>query len=265
MTIYSNSDEILLNTTLKLKKFNLFIGKNGSGKSRTLTNIAENLGVKIIDEGRDLGRKTTYQPYTDLPNSRITSGIYDFDDDSTRSLNEDIKQIFNRTVLNGPYYEQSRIPLYRKGKRLQVPVSSDGKGIAFSRDLLEFAHMRTANSILCVEEVSLGLYPGIVKKFLDILFSRLGEKNMQFFGTSQDVFVSLYFLEKFYDENFNFIDNPDYQIYKFKETEQNGIPKLIAEAISIENEQTFLYELVGDFVGVKEYGLLGLMSNNSSK
>lgn len=240
---------------LKPTEFNLFTGMNGSGKTLMLehiTNILDNdmqkehnLHLIPIKEDRFyLGKINYTKGAVSLQNFVNTANIAP-DTPEKDQLNTDLKHLFQREVDIITDRSGVQYPQYKK-QNGNVHVSQDGRGILNTWTILEYISHAPDGFPLVVEEISLGLHPSLLEKFLDRLFKRLKDKKMQLFASTQDPFVVFYFLKNKITESGDWNDtNPEYSVFHFSENSDG----LDVEKITKDNIYSSMSDLMGDFNG----------------
>ena len=90
----------------------------------------------------------------------------------------DISKLFNRTISNSVIQGQGRMTTYHKNNS-NISIDQDGVGIKNAAKIFEVINTLPNDSVFLVEEIAQNLNPGLIEKFLDMLFAKLEEKNIQ--------------------------------------------------------------------------------------
>ena len=125
---------------LRFSSFNLFIGKNGIGKSRLLEYIFKYRDMpsepnQIIKEDRFIERKTRYRPGA-ASFENVFNGCQNFDVDDERKadFNLDMNKLFKREFHLDNFENRGRTIIIKKGDITTTP-ENDGRGILKKKTL----------------------------------------------------------------------------------------------------------------------------------
>ena len=244
--------------TLELGKYNLFIGKNGSGKSillkrlvgviphdpnddliivqntkeTNLKNLSRISDMKYVSENRpstnfshinlDIGRN---HPIEDT--SRPLETIWR-DDKFREQINKFTQNIFDRKIIDTKT-PQEGVGIFYKKNNIDIPPSLDGFGIINSMKVLQV--LLTSNeSIVALEEPTIGFNPSITSKFLEYLVKNAPD-DKQFIFTSQDFVLIIEFIKLFKTRD-------DFKIFKFEENRNQITITEVTELESIATDMS---------------------------
>ena len=199
----------------------------------------------FIDENRFYDGKLNYvKGRVELNNITNTTNIAPKTEEKNQ-LNDDLAHLFKRKIEIITDRNGEQAPHFIKNNG-DVLTKDDGRGIVNVWTVFEYLAFAPDKLPLFIEELSIGLHPSLLKKYLDRLFMRLSDKKMQLFATTQDPFTAFYFLKNKTDEYGNWTDiNKEYSVFNF--SENDGI--LNVEKITEKNIFSSMNNLMGDFNG----------------
>lgn len=247
--------------TIELATINLFTGKNGSGKSRFLKELH-----RCIHENIDADTsKITIQPNPEyhfsnyikeerfsqvrdigleIPTSTNLEGVdprgffsnYTLPNELLKNFNLEFSSHINRELIISREEGKGEYAEYKKNGN-RIGPNEDGFGFLNLIYLYQFPLEAKENSIIIIEEPTIGLYPALSEPFLTILAESVIGKNKQLICTSHDVFTMLHFINKI--RKF-----PEYKLFRFSEDENHEINIQSYDSKKI-NE--FVTDFFGDF------------------
>jgi len=247
--------------TIELSTFNLFTGKNGSGKTRFLKEFDRNVNANIQnDKTSPMTIQTNSKKYlsnyiqeerfsqvrdlaVDIPQNfldKINAGEffanYALTDELVKKFNYEFSSQINRKLIVSKSEGKGQYAEFEKnGKRIRP--NDDGFGILNLILLFQFPVKAKENSITIIEEPTIGLYPALSDPFLTILADSIIGKNKQLICTSHDIFTMLHFINKM--QKF-----PEYKLFRFYEDGNNEINIQPYDSTQINN---FVTDFFGDF------------------
>lgn len=226
---------------LSFKQFNLFIGKNGSGKSSLMRFLSSNFAkgnsqkddpdaelsffdgntVKIEQGPQDIyhfysvgeysKRESVFFPEITALAQQIQP-VSDFqqtapftkleyDDKLMNEVNKKLSELFGREIRIRSMEQRGRVPFFKKNNEYINP-DFDGTGIKTSFPLIELL-LFTKNTMIFVEEPTAFLHPSIIPDYLKIIFELTTIGNNQLFMTTHEILTSLQFFKGIYEKNDN--------------------------------------------------------------
>jgi len=253
------------NLVFPLDQFNLFVGPNGAGKSTMLRTLSEspalstsvlsisNYGLpaeKILLLEERLVRPINYYPDIEgLTNHLKAFSNFDYDDsEKVKEIQRYLEILFNRRVLNYVIENGNRITGYRKNNKLKIPIECDGLGIKNIVTTLEAAVYLPEQSVLYIEDPTMGVSPSIAWEFLDILCNILDKKKSILVATTQDFVCLLYFIRKMKEKHLGM------NILSFREDEDNPMYSIV-ELINETNLGKFMgiFPFISTVVDMADY------------
>ncbi len=249
-------------TTLEFAQINLFVGKNGSGKTRFLRElercvngnisngntfeITKDVGnlrepfYRITEERssqvRDRGLQTPTTVNAHGKNTQDLFSNYTLSDELKKQFNYEFSSLINRTLIISKGEGKGVYAEYEKNGFERRP-NEDGFGILNMIYLYQFPYLAPEKSIISIEEPTIGLYPALSEPFLTILTESVIGKNKQLIYTSHDVFTMLYFIN-------NVRQHSEYKLFRFYEDQKNEIN---IESYDSKKINDFTSDFFGDF------------------
>lgn len=236
--------------SLELTKINLFFGINGTGKSITLKQISKQIpGSMLIDENRSFHPDIIAISLGD--ENSIHSNLLPSNHNLAQSkviseINESLTQLFpDRKLDNGFTIGSMQKPITIKKLGKNYSVGSDGRGIWNVVKPLEALILCDSSFGVLIEEFSLGLYPGKINQYYELVKEKILRKKSFLVTTTQDPFVVYQFIKNKINQDLSWEDNePEVSLFKFSENE-NG--KIDIMKIDEDSQSISVNELMNDY------------------
>jgi len=273
---------------LSFKQFNLFIGKNGSGKSNLFKLLSRNYGTsKPTKEDSDVELSFSDKSVIELEQNAndihsffsievpyqknsiffpevtaITQRIQpasafsqmepftklEYDDELMKEINKRLSLLFGREIQIRSIEQRGRVPFYKKNG-VYINPDNDGTGIKTSFPLIELLLFQK-NTMIFVEEPTAFLHPSVIPDYLKIIFELTALGDNQLFMTTHDILTSLQFFKGIYEKN------PNISIHRF----EDNYGEINITSIDQENVSGSLDEFLGNFPFPKDIEQLKDMS-----
>lgn len=251
--------EIYNEEELELNKINLFFGVNGSGKSHTLKQIQNQVPQSIIiDENRFFISDLIATDAGNINIAYIPSHNNLAKDTVLEEINESFQQIFpNRKLVNISSIGSKNVVISIEKLGKSYSVGSDGRGIWNIIKPLEALVLCNENTGVLIEEFSLGLYPGILTNYYELVKEKILNKNSFLVATTQDPFVVYQFIKNKINDKFEW-ENTDTDVSLFKFSE-DGKGKINIIRLDQDTSETSLKELLGNYldgIDIHKFSLL---------
>jgi len=177
-------------TSIKLNTFTLLVGKNGSGKSHILRLISRKLSpdnrfnrnnsnVIFLDERTRLNKhisRYTAQGFSKIPLNPEWSN-YNYTQEM-KPVIDIVCELFNRKIVIKTVELSAPSVYYEKNNTL-IPIGDDGLGISNTVFVFEAIYLMPDNGYLLVDELTMGLHPSIIPKYLTHLKKIADKKTNQ--------------------------------------------------------------------------------------
>ena len=273
---------------LSFKQFNLFIGKNGSGKSNLFKLLSRNYGtstpiekdpdvelsfsdesvIKLEQNSQDIyqfisldkpyQKNSIFFPEVTTITQRIQPSSafsqmepftkLEYDDDLMNEINKKLSLLFGREIQIRSIEQRGRVPFYKKNG-VYINPDNDGTGIKTSFPLIELLLFQK-NTMIFVEEPTAFLHPSIIPDYLKIIFELTTLGNNQLFMTTHEILTSLQFFKGIYEKN------PNISIHRF----EDNFGEINITSIDQDNVTGSLDEFLGNFPFPKDIKQLQDMS-----
>lgn len=247
--------------TFELATINLFTGKNGSGKSRFLkefhrcvvagkdsdtskitiqsnsqNHFSQYIKEERFSEVRDIGLAIPTTTNLEGVNPREFFSNYTLPNELLKNFNLEFSSHINRELIISREEGKGEYAEYKKNG-IRIRPNDDGFGLLNLIYLYQFPLQAKENSIIIIEEPTIGLYPALSEPFLTILAESVIGKNKQLICTSHDVFTMLHFINKIREF-------PEYKLFRFSEDDNNEINIQSYDSKKIND---FVTDFFGDF------------------
>lgn len=253
--------------SITLSQINLFFGTNGTGKSYALKIIMnKNPASLFVDENRLFIPSVV----VNFPNPRKDPGhLVHYHNLVVDEVLVDINVIFQKLfpdrklIKDGPIGSTThQIAIQKNGKN--YAIGADGRGMWNVIKPIEALSLSGKDSPVLIEEFSLGLFPGFLDKYYNLIKEKILEKGCLFVCTTQDPFVVYQFIKNKINDKMEWDDQePSVSLFKFLEN-KNGKIDIIKIDGTIETKA--LLELLGGYTeGMDMINFYNLFSNDNDR
>ncbi len=257
-------------SVLELAQINLFVGKNGSGKSRLLTELARCMANRRNDNKTLDIDKDTPDPHEkffryvkedrspEIRDMNLTTPIdtswnnlrpqepfsnFTLDSEMINNFNKIFSEDFNRYLKISKEIGKGEHATYTKNG-IGISPNEDGFGLSNIVYLYQFPYLAPKDSTVVIEEPTVGLYPALSDLLLDTFTELAIDNGIQMIYTSHDVFTMLYFLSKR-------SEHEEFRIFRFTDDGEITI-----KSFEIKETNDFLNDFFGSFPSVGQIKIL---------
>ncbi|MCH7561535.1 MAG: hypothetical protein IIC67_09280 [Thaumarchaeota archaeon] len=169
--------------SIMLSHINLFFGTNGTGKTYTLKIIEnKNTSSFFVDENRLFNHSIVI---TSTNPVKAVSYLQNYQNLVVDEVLADINDIFQKLFPDRKLVKDSpigsithQLSIQKKGKN--YAIGSDGRGMWNVIKPLEALSLSDENSCVLIEEFSLGLFPGFLSKYYELIHTILSSASDSF-------------------------------------------------------------------------------------
>lgn len=216
MEVPLNDNLMYKSTSIILNDITLFVGKNGSGKSHNLQQIVKFLStgishpnVTFINEQTRMQKNQGMYSLAGYSKNPLDPnwGNYKFVNEM-KPVMDIVSDLFGREIVIETVELEPTNVFYKKNNKL-VHIREDGLGISNTVMIFEALQYMPENSYLLVDELTLGLHPSLIPKYITYLKKYVDDKHIKIIATTQDLSCLLYFLANMNDNKFSVYETTD--------------------------------------------------------